>query len=153
MKKRESPFTLRTATLRDLPQCVALAMQIPLENDMEYFPKPDIDKVHETLSELTTNQTLIVYENNGIICGIFGVKIDSFWWSSEPTMVDVIFYIRPEFRSFSAYKRMLRAAEDFAKLNKVPLALLFFTTKDQDKKHQMILRRGFRTVGFWVMKR
>lgn len=153
MKRRESPFHLRMATPLDLHQCVDLAMKIPLENDMEYFPKPDIDRVASTLVELIDNQTLIVYENNGIICGLFGVKIDSFWWSSEPTMVDIIFYIKPEFRSFSAYKRMLRAAEDFAKLNKVPLALLFFTTKDQDKKHQMILRRGFKTVGFWVMKR
>lgn len=150
---RESPFTIRVATMDDLPACIRLAMKIPEENDMDYFPKPDVMKVAETLEELINKQTLILYDNNGVICGLFGVRLDTFWWTSEPMLVDILFYIKPEFRSFSAYKRMLRVAEDFAKINNVPLALLFFTTKDSDKKHQMVLRRGFKTVGFWVMKR
>lgn len=151
MKKRQSPFLIRTAEPTDLEQATLLALQIPRENN-EMFSAPNPVKVAEMLATLIANKTLIVYENNGVICGLLGVKIDSFWWSDTQVMTDVLFYIKPEFRSFSAYKRMLQAAEEFAKINKVPLALLFLTTKDVDKKYQMILRRGYNTIGFWVMK-
>lgn len=153
IKKRESPFRVRLATIEDAEQCINLALEIPKENDMEYFPKPSFLKVAMMLEELINAKLLIVYENNGVICGLLGVKIDSFWWTDEPMMVDVLFYMKPDFRSYTAYRRMLQTAEEFAKINGVPLALLFFTTKDQDKKHRMVLRRGFKTVGFWVMKK
>lgn len=152
-KKRESPFHLRTATIEDLNQCVELALKIPEENDLDFFPKPDKTKVNQVLSELINNNTLIVYENNETIVGIFGVIIDTFWWTSEEMMTDVIFYIKPEFRSYNAYKRLLSAGEAFAKINKLPLALLFFTTKDTKRKFEMIKRRGYKPVGFWVMKK
>lgn len=151
-KRRESPFTLRMAVPADHEQVLNLALQIPQENT-DYFPGACPVKVSDKLEELTRNNTLLVYENNGRIVGILGVVIDSFWWSDEPQIMDAIFYVDPDFRSFSAYRRMLSAVEEIAKLNKLPLSLLFFTTKDTKRKFDMVLRRGYKPVGFWVMKK
>lgn len=151
-EKRKSPFELHLARPEDLEACFKLALEIPKENDFNFFPEADEEAVRDTIKELIAKQCMIVYSNNGVIVGILGVTIEKFWWTKNEVMTDVLFYIKPEFRSFSAYKRMLSAAEAFAKLNKLPLALLFFSTKDLEKKYQMILRRGYKTLGFFVMK-
>lgn len=151
-QKRESPFTVRAATYEDLDQCVGLAHEIPLENDWGYFPQTSNIKVINKLKELIDSQTLIVYDNNGVIVGILGVVVDSFWWTEEPMLMDVVFYIKPEFRSYKAYNRMLSVAEEFAKINGLPLSLLFFTTKDTERKFNMVQRRGYKSIGFWVTK-
>lgn len=138
---------------KDLPACVELALEIPRENVDTAFPPAKISCVENMLSSLIEAKCLIMYENNGVLCGLLGVKIDTFWWNDEaPRLVDVLFYVRPEYRSYTTFKRMLQVAESFAKINKVPLNLLFFTTKDLDRKYKMILRRGFKPVGFWVSK-
>lgn len=150
---RKSPFELALATKDQLDECVQLALLIPLENDWDTFPAPDYDKVRETLEKLIENQTLITYSNNGIIVGILGCIVDTFWWTNEPMMMDMLFYIKPEFRSYKAFDRMLSTAEEFAKINGLPLALLFFTTKDTERKFNMVLKRGYKPVGFWVYRK
>lgn len=151
-KQRQSPFRVRSAELKDLDVCVKLALEIPLENDLGYFPAPSKTKVRATLEALINERTLIVYENNGIIVGILGLIIDSFWWSDQPMMMDMLFYIQPEFRSYKAFNRMLSTAEEFAKINGLPLSLLVFTTKDMERKFKMIQKRGYKSVGFWMVR-
>jgi len=151
-KKRESPFTLRVAVIGDLDKCVELALQIPLENNPDIFPPSSEPKVRTTLTELISRQTLIVYENNGIIIGILGITVDTFWWSDKPYILDTLFYVKPEFRSHNTYRRMLSAVEAFAKINHLPIALLFFTTKDVKRKFKLLTRKGYKPAGFWVVK-
>lgn len=151
-KKRQSPFTVRSAEKEDLQVCIEIALEIPLENDLGYFPAPSESKVKLTLEKLIENRTLIVYENNGVIVGILGLIIDSFWWSEEPMMMDMLFYVKPEFRSYTAFNRMLSTAEEFAKINGLPLSVLMFTTKDMERKFKMIQKRGYKSVGFWMVK-
>lgn len=151
-EKRVSPFVVRSAEIEDLNKCVLIALEIPLENDWEYFPKASESKVTNTIRKLIEDRTLIVYENNGIIVGIMGLVIDSFWWSEEPMMLDMLFYIKPEFRSYKAFNRMLSTAEEFAKINGLPLSLLLFSTKNLERKYEMIKRRGYKKIGFWVTK-
>ena len=67
--------------------------------------------------------------------------------------MDVMFYIKPEFRSYNAFKRMLSVAEEFAKLNNVPIALSFFSDKDLAKKAKMIMRRGYKAVSWTMFRR
>lgn len=150
--KRISPFTLRVAIPNDLEQCVSLALQIPLENNMDIFPPPSETKVRSTLTDLINAQTLIVYENNSVIIGILGITVDTFWWSDKPYILDTLFYVKPEFRSHNTYKRMLSAVEAFAKINNLPIALLFFTTKDVKRKFKLLTRKGYKPAGFWVVK-
>jgi hypothetical protein len=152
-KKRVSPFETRLATKDDLDACVELVHQIPLENDWEYFPPTSDSKVRAQLEKLIENKTLLVYDNNGVIVGVLGLVIDSFWWTDETTMLDVVFYIKKEFRSFNAFNRMLSVAEEFAKINGLPLSLLFFTTKDVERKFKMLKKRGYESIGFWVTKK
>lgn len=150
---RKSPFEVSLATMEQLDECVQLALQIPLENEWDSFPAPDYDKVQETLKKLIEDQTLIIYTNNKIIVGILGCIIDTFWWSNQPMMMDALFYIKPEFRSYAAFDRLLSTAEEFAKINGLPLALLFFTTKDTERKFNMVQKRGYKPIGFWVLRK
>jgi hypothetical protein len=152
-KPRQSPFNVRLAGEEDLDACVELALQIPKENEWDYFPKPSRKKVHARLSSLIEDRTLLVYVNNDIIVGVLGLIIDSFWWTEEETMLDVLFYIKKEFRSYKAFSRMLSVAEEFAKINGLPLSLLFFTTKDVERKYKMLRKRDYQPIGFWVTKK
>lgn len=152
-KRRESPYVLRVATEEDTEGCVELALQIPTENTTSgMFPPPSIDKVRGMVSSLIQGSTLLVYENNGVLVGIIGVVIDSFWWSDKQYIMDVIFYVKPEFRSHNTFKRMLSAVEAFGKINHLPVALLFFTTVDVKRKFKLLSRRGYKPAGFWVIK-
>lgn len=151
-KTGKSPFNLRLATEEDLERCVDLTMKIREEND-EYFPKLDRPLITKNLRYCVENKTLVVYENNGVIIGLIGVTINRpAWWSKEEFMCDVVFYVLPEFRTFKTFNRMLSVAEEFAKINGLALFILFFTTKDIEKKLRMLQRRGYKTIGFWLMK-
>lgn len=153
MSKRESPFTFRMATLEDLDTCVSLAMQIPLENDAQVFPKVSEDKVAERLRESIEKQGVVLYEHSGITIGLLAVIIDSFWFSEEPHMITQLIYIKKEFRSFGNLRRLLSCAEEFAKINNMPLAMIMFVTKDVDRKYNMAIRRGYKPIGFWTIKK
>lgn len=150
-KRRESPFVLRVADMGDLQGCTDIALLIPTENDPLLFPKPSVEKVTSFLTKLIEQKTLIIYENNGVIVGILGITIDSFWWTDEKYIMDALFFVKPEFRSHNTYRRMLSAVEAFAKINNLPVALLFFTTKDVKRKFKLLSKRGYKSAGFWVV--
>lgn len=150
-EKETSPFEVRLASLSDLETAVELALEIPRENS-EAFPKPSPSKVKESLKKLIEEKSLILYENNGVVVGVLGLIIDTHWWTEEPTMFDMLFYIKPEFRSYKAFRRMLSVAEEFAKINGIPLSMMFFSTKDLFRKMKLLKKRGFEPIGFWMTK-
>jgi hypothetical protein len=152
-KQRISPFSIRLATIEDLEACVTLSIEIPKENKWDLFPAPSRPKIEQQFRTLIENKTLLVYENNGVIVGILGLVIDSFWWTDQESIMDVIFYIKEEFRSYKAFNRMLSVAEEFAKINGLPMNLLFFTTKDVHKKFKLLRHRGYESIGFWVSRK
>ncbi len=153
MADRQSPFSLRMATLDDLDVCVALALEVPPENDAGVFPNISIPKVKAGIARSIERNGVVLYENNGVPIGILAVIIDSFWFSDEDHMITQLIYVKKDFRSFSALRRLLSCAEEFAKINNMPLALMMFVTKDVDRKYNMAIKRGYKPIGFWTIKK
>ena len=152
-KQRKSPFSTRLADEADLEACVELVHQIPKENNWELFPPTSDAKVRVTLEKLIQDKTLLVYDNNGVVIGLLGLLIDTHWWTEQESMLDVVFYIKKEFRSYQAFNKMLSVAEEFAKINGLPLSLMFFTTEDLGRKFKLLKRRGYESIGFWMSRK
>lgn len=150
---RGSPFEIKALDKEDVETCVQMLLAASAFEFGEDLPKPDYQAMYNTLDRLQQNKCLIGYVNNGNICGFLGIEIDTYWWSKEPVLMDVIFFVKPEFRSYNAFKRMLSVAEEFAKINSVPIALSFFSDKDLAKKAKMIMRRGYKAVSWTMFRR
>lgn len=149
---RGSPFEIKALEEKDIETCVEMLLSASVLEFGPDLPKPNHDCMYEMLLTLQKQNCLIGYVNNSQICGFLGIELDKYWWSDELVLMDVMFYIKPEFRSYNAFKRMLSVAEEFAKLNNVPIALSFFSDKDLAKKAKMIMRRGYKAVS-WTMFR
>jgi hypothetical protein len=149
---RGSPFEIKALEEKDVETCAEMLRSASALEFSPDLPKPDWECVRKMFLSLQKQNCLIGYLNNGQICGFLGVELDKYWWSNELVLMDVMFYIKPEFRSYTAFKRMLSVAEEFAKLNNVPIALSFFSDKDLAKKAKMIMRRGYKAVS-WTMFR
>lgn len=150
---RGSPFEIKALQPEDVETCTQMILSASVLEFGPDLPKPDYECIYSTLARLQEMNCLIGYVNNNNICGFLAIEIDSYWWSKEKVLMDVMFYVKPEFRSYNAFKRILSVAEEFAKINNVPIALSFFSDKDLAKKARMIMRRGYKAVSWTMFRR
>ncbi len=151
---RESPFSFVPASLEEVSSLAEFLIEGFLEEwkDNPEFPRPEREKVEEELEALICTGSLIKMVNNNVLIGVYGSAIRQiYWWSSKEVLTNVVFYIKPEFRSFNNYSRMLSMAEEFAKINAVPLEISFFGTS-VDRKTNAVLHRGYKTLTWSVIK-
>lgn len=151
---RTSPFSFTLARQSDIEETTSFLLQGFEQEwgDNPDFPKPDKTSVMAEISSLVEVQGLTLYKNNNVICGVIGVRVcKPFWWSSKECLQGVIFYIKPEFRGFNSYNRMLSIVEEFARINQVPLEMSFFGT-DLDRKTKALLHRGYKPVSWSVYR-
>jgi hypothetical protein len=151
----DSPFSWELATPEDLPDVIALCHALYAELDPKLTPPMSLEKVFYMMESLVEHKTVILYKNNGVACGILALDLVAPWWTEEKNAVlrDIVFYIKPEFRTFKAFSAALRLAEQYAKINKVPLEIFFFTDRDVKRKFKLFKHRGYTSQGFLVSKR
>ena len=146
------PFSWELATLDDLAACVELS--IGAYDELINPPKLGLEKVAVYMYDSINDKRVVVYKNNGVCCGILALDYQTLWFADNdsPVLTNAVFYIKPEFRSFKAASSALRLAEQYAKINKTPLHITFFTDKDVKRKHKLFKHRGYTSQGFLVTK-
>lgn len=151
----DNPFAWELATQADLPDAIALCHALYAELDPSLTPPMSLEKVLAQMERLIEHKTVILYKNNGVCCGILALDLMVYWFTEETNAVlrDIVFYVKPKFRSFKVFSSALRLAEQYAKINKVPLEIFFFTDKDVKRKFKLFKHRGYTSQGFLVSKR
>lgn len=156
VKKRNprlSPYQIRPALPSDLQTCISLCLELHNENGPE-FPTVSPVKLTNALMEALNESRVVLLENNGIAVGILGIYAgEAAWWSDEHLLGDLIFFVKKDFRSNTVFNQLLSVLEEFGKINKLPVQLMFWTTHDIERKFKLLTRKGYKPVGFWVSKR
>jgi GNAT superfamily N-acetyltransferase len=147
-----TPFLIKQASIEDLPICIRLLAAMFAENS-EVYPVFDKELLEEGVKALIKGSNLLIIVNNSIGVGLLAMTIKQFPWSKEDFLSNELTYILPDFRSHNLEKRLLSLAEEYAKINQLPLIFQCISTEQVGLKHKLLKKRGFQELGFFMIKR
>lgn len=94
-----------------------------------------------------------VVEEDGKIVGAIGLYLNQYWFSAEPYLADMFYYVAPEARTSKAAKALLNEAKAFAAEVKLPLLIGILNANDLERKDIFMKRAGFKRAGaFYVLR-
>ncbi len=136
------------ANFEDIPVIMSLGYASFKENLCDEFDLPiSFDKAMVEIAESINQQLTFVKRVDDTITGVLATKVYSAWFSEKPCLHSLLFYIKPEYRSFKETKLFIDFIKQYAILNKVPFVIDFFAQKDVKKKQQLFKYFGFKDCG------
>lgn len=143
---------VEVANLEDVPEIVSLCYKNYYEIGAK-LPKPNTKKALSFMSDLVQTGLVFVYRDKETqrIEGLLGLTPFEFWWSEEPVLHAVSFYVTPNFRKEGVGKLLLTQAKDYAKINKVRLYVDIMTDQELDKKEVFLRRERMEKMGSLFM--
>lgn len=139
------------AKLDDISQLTAMCFTVFEENNLkETNTIPDCNKILEEMFKSIIEHVVLVKrndKNSKLIDGFLVLQAGSTWWTNEVFLNSLIFYIKPEFRSFKLAKDLLNEAKKYAIINNTPLVFDIFDKKNGDKKIKLLKYLGFKDYG------
>lgn len=109
------------------------------------LPPVDPMKTAGTILRAIAGGGVAVEERDGAIVGSIGLSPNESWWSVEPSVIDLWFYVHPDARASRAAVRLLRWAKDWAGERKLIVGV--YSGVDLQRKTQFMLRQGFVQAG------
>lgn len=144
-------MVVKAARPEDIPQIVALSYASFYENSLEDLGvAPDFNKTLITITSLVTDHFVLVdrnEENDTIVDAVFCLKEQSAWWSSEIILESLIFYIKPEKRTFKLARALLKKSQEYAIMENTPIVFSLFAQRDVSKKSKLLKYLGFKECG------
>lgn len=90
----------------------------------------------------------LAVEEEDKIVGLIALDVFPSDFSDCVMMSDKYTYVLPEYRTATHGRDLLKAARDYAIMNKVPMQLSILSGEDIDRKDKLYQRLGLRKVGF-----
>lgn len=142
---------IKFAKPEDVTNLVALGYKSFEENDLAGIGcDPDFNTVLEAMTGFVTNDVVLVDRNEDdqkYINGLLAFTHTSVWWSKEPLLMEVLFYVKPQFRSFKNAVALIKAAKEYSDEQQIPLVMDLFTKKDVEEKRKLLIYCGFKEIG------
>lgn len=110
------------------------------------------EKLLRTVAKVLQEGRAWLWEDKGRMRGVLALVRDAPWWSDKEHLVDTAFFVAPDVRAKRAAFRLLDAAEEYAKLERLPLYVGLFTGKDLHRKELLLARRGYHKVGSTMVR-
>ena len=135
---------IRRASIFDFSHICALLVRMHENTD---FDLPEIDGEKFSNAVLRTiNQgiVLVAIEDGQMIGSIGGIK-SSEWWSNEPLLGDIWFYVEPESRATRAAANLVKEFMSAGQGMKVKLGHIY--GNDLDRKDNFSERLGLKKIG------
>jgi hypothetical protein len=144
---------LELAKPEDVPQVYALCIQNYNENNtIETGIRVSFEKSFKELEFCVQNNFCVVERKGKEINGLLLLKpAVTTWFSEDEIFMGLIFYIKPDFRTFKLAKSLLTAAKEYAIINKLPIAFDLFAQKDASKKKKLFEYMGFKEWGSFYL--
>jgi len=143
--------SIQPALPTDLSQLVAFCYKAFEENQLTGSNCPlDFDKTVTEINDNILHHVVLVkrnQDNSNFIDGMIMLKSGEVWWSKSLILNNLLFYVKPEKRSFKLAKDLLKAAQKYAIINRLPIVFDIFDQKDASKKIKLLKYLGFKDYG------
>jgi hypothetical protein len=146
LKLKDNPIT--AALPEDIPQIAALTMANIRDSGIPVTPC--YEKIVWVINNTILNDLCFVRRNKKDPKKVDGFLLLSHRvpeYSLDSIIYGLMFYIRPEFRTFALAKSLLNSAQKYAIIVDEPLVFDLFNQVDADKKKKLLTYLGFTEVG------
>ena len=136
-------------TLEEFSDIVAFVAQFPIKEnrkELHVSLKALADNIAVWLFETNTNYVMRDPKTDEVV-GVFLNAVQSQWWSDEPSLVNTIAFILPEYRSAELFEKLLRNAEEYAKIEGMKYYFSPVACNKLDVKKRLLRRLGYTEVG------
>lgn len=135
----------------DIPQIVSLGYKAFEETRMDLWDiQPSFEKAMTNVTRWVVEDVVLVRrnkENDRLIDGFAAMEFITPWWAEDRLLSMTLYYIKPEFRSFKSASNLLKAAQEYAIMNRLPLIMDLIGAKDIKKKIKLLKYLGFKEYG------
>ena len=142
---------IKFALPEDVSQVAAFGFKTFKENNLEgYGVSPDLDKMIVNFTDWAINEAILVKRNDDDpkhIDGACAICKQTTWWSHSPVLMAALTYIKPEKRSFKLAYALLKAAQEYAIMNQLPLVVDIVGQTNVKKKIKLLKYLGFEEFG------
>lgn len=129
-----------------VPEDLLRVSELAAKGLRELGEVPDVDRVNAKVLEAYEKAPCILYEKDRIQ-GMWGLTAFRPYFSNKLMLMDYMFYIEPDYRSFRAAKMMVEAVKKIANDHKIDIELNYMITHSFDKKMRLFEMMGFKKTG------
>lgn len=133
-------ITYHQATEDDVENIIPLLIDMHGENALCSL---DIDKTVTLIAVVVRKGLCLVAKDDDKIVGTIGLIKDSFWYSSDPVIMDKWFYVTPTYRKTRIALTLLKLVRQYANKNDMPLMLGVTTKVDAARKDTLYRGMAF----------
>lgn len=138
---------LRAATARDITPLIDLLMHY-FEECVMFYPGADVNACVAKGITCIRQGGCIVAESDGVLIGCFAMELDEYWWNPAAKILNALLvYVLPEFRKGATGIKLIEAAQEIARLNKLPLSMTQIWRFEPRLMERLNKRLGFKHVG------
>lgn len=148
----EAPL-VTVARPEDIPQLVAFLFATYKDVKLK-LAKVNFNKATIAITDLVMNEVVLVRRNKDddkVLDGAICFKKATAWWSSEVSLQQQFFYVRPELRGSQVFNSLLDAADEYAIMENLPL-MQVIVGEDALRKSNVLKRKGYTQIGVEMIK-
>jgi len=137
---------VRRAFATDISALYAMLREMHSNTELEVSPIDDYKLLNKINEIVHKGLVLVSYEGNEITGSIAGIRISD-WWSSEPILSDIWFYVSPLHRKSRSALMLIKAFIKIAKDAKVKIRLGHIYSGDIERKDKFYEKLGLVKAG------
>ena len=137
---------VRRAFANDISALYAMLREMHSNTELEVSPIDDYKLLNKINEVVHKGLVLVSYEGNEITGSIAGIRISD-WWSSEPILSDIWFYVSPLHRKSRSALMLIKAFIKIAKDAKVKIRLGHIYSGDIERKDKFYEKLGLVKAG------
>jgi|TARA_B110000977_G_C10913195_1_gene430105 GNAT superfamily N-acetyltransferase len=137
---------VRRAFANDISALYAMLREMHSNTELEVSPIDDYKLLNKINEIVHKGLVLVSYEGNEITGSIAGIRISD-WWSSEPILSDIWFYVSPLHRKSRSALMLIKAFIKIAKDAKVKIRLGHIYSGDIERKDKFYEKLGLVKAG------
>lgn len=141
---------IKFAKPEDITQVVAFGYKSFTENSLNNKGMdPSFEKTVQAITHWVIEDAVLVKRNeedDRYIDGVCAVKTTSTWWSDDPVLSIGLYYVKPEARSYKLARSLLKAAQEYAIMYKLPL-VIDLVGENSERQAKILTRLGFKKFG------
>ena len=137
---------VRRAVANDISALYAMLREMHSNTELEVSPIDDYKLLNKINEVVHKGLVLVSYEGNEINGSIAGIRISD-WWSSEPILSDIWFYVSPLHRKSRSALMLIKAFIKIAKDAKVKIRLGHIYSGDIERKDKFYEKLGLVKAG------
>ena len=141
-----SDYILAKAKDNNIAELINVLVLMPDEENTIYPPYNKQIGARYLKGLIAKELVLVLFHDQKII-GTIGGNITRWWWSERKMLINTIFFVKEEHRTFENARKLIMGFNQIAEKNLVPMILATSDAKDMERKDMLFEKLGFRKLG------